>query len=105
MHIYVMALEYIPLRNATRSRKIIAVACVYDIYFFSHTDPCPYVQMDPPYLFGVWEGGDIIQVGTCGEDGYFNDTSDICTCTLMYGKETRMIFKDSCSITCAVIFF
>lgn len=44
---------------------------------------CPYVQLSPQWLFGMWYGTDLREVGTCGIDGYFNDTTDVCTCTVM----------------------
>ena len=47
--------------------------------------PCPYVQMEPEWLFGMYQGGEVVEVGTCGEGGYFNDTDYICTCTEMKG--------------------
>ena len=50
------------------------------------TDLCPYVQMDPQSEFGMWNGEELEYVGTCGENGYFNDTFDVCTCTVMYGE-------------------
>ena len=42
--------------------------------------------MVDPSKFGVWHGSDLVQIGTCGEGGYFNDTDYICTCTVMTGR-------------------
>ena len=42
--------------------------------------------MEPEWLFGMYQGGEVVEVGTCGEGGYFNDTDYICTCTEMKGK-------------------
>ena len=41
--------------------------------------------MEPEWLFGMYQGGEVVEVGTCGEGGYFNDTDYICTCTEMKG--------------------
>ena len=41
--------------------------------------------MSPEWLFGVWQGVDLIEVGSCGENGTFNDTAGICACTEMQG--------------------
>ena len=59
-------------------KYLICIACLLA--------PCPYVQMEPNYKFGMWKGEEVVEVGTCGENGYFNDTNDICTCTEMTGK-------------------
>ena len=67
----------------------IDVTNLYDINseFTCLLAPCPYVQMEPEWIFGMYKGEDVVEVGTCGENGYFNDTDDICTCTDMKGKE------------------
>ena len=41
--------------------------------------------MEPEWLFGMYQGGEVVEVGTCGVDGYFNDTDHVCTCTEMRG--------------------
>ena len=51
--------------------------------------------MEPEWIFGMYKGEDVVEVGTCGEHGYFNDTDDICTCTDMKGKEVGKLHIQS----------
>ena len=59
--------------------------------------------MDPAWIFGLWKGGELIEVGTCGENGYFNDTDEVCTCTIMEGRLS--ILNKSCSLENSILFY
>ena len=58
-----------------------------DYYFCYPVLECHFLQGADPWIINrVTEAGDIVPYGSCGINGYFNDTDGICTCTEIGGK-------------------